>query len=125
VGLLSNTPIWTRTDKPQKDDDGSSDDDGDDISDVEDAHGASTNLLATEHRPSPRKYQSRLRARPPYAMYDVSPVPVGSDAEVKDLLNEENARKEERIVTFLNDPGEQLKYFFSSYMRKQGLIWYN
>jgi hypothetical protein len=58
-------------------------------------------------------------------MYGASPVPVGSDAEVKDLLHEENARKEEKIVTFLNDPEEQLKIFLSSYMRKQGLIWYD
>ena len=58
-------------------------------------------------------------------MYGASPVPVGSDEEVKDLLNEENARKEEKVVTFLNDPEEQLKIFLSSYMRKQGLIWYD
>jgi hypothetical protein len=57
-------------------------------------------------------------------MYGSSPVPVGSDAEVKDLLDEEKARKEEKVVTFLNDPEEQLRIFFSSYMRKQGLIWY-
>jgi hypothetical protein len=87
------------------------------------AHEVGTNLLASEdHRP--RKYQPRPRARPPYSTHGASPVPVGSDEEVKDLLNQENARKEEKVVTFLNDPEEQLKIFLSSYMRKQGLIWY-
>lgn len=56
-------------------------------------------------------------------MYGKDPIPVGSDAEVRDLLDEENARKEEKVVTFLNDPEESIRIFLSSYMRKQGLIW--
>jgi hypothetical protein len=88
-------------------------------SDVE----AGTNLVAAELGPQPRKFPARPRARPPYTMYGADPIPVGSDEEVKDLLNEENARKEEKVVTFLNDPEVQMKIFLSSYMRKQGLIW--
>lgn len=123
IGLLSNMPIWTRTDKPAQDNDSASDNDDDDLgSDVEAVHEAGTNLLAAD-QPHPRKYHSSPRARPPYAMYGASPIPVGSNAEVKDLLDEENVRKEEKVVTFLNDPEEQLKIFLSSYMRKQGLIW--
>jgi len=103
-------------------------DDDDDISDVEvgnSAHEAGTNLIAAELEPRPKKYQARPRPRPPYAMYGADPIPIGSDAEVKDLLNEENARKEEKVVMFLNGPEEQMKIFLSSYMRKQGLIWYD
>ena len=88
------------------------------------AHEIGTNLLAGED-PQPRKYQQRPRPRPPYSTYGASPIPVGSDEEVKDLLNEENAHKEEKVVTFLNDPEKQLKIFLSSYMRNQGLIWYD
>jgi hypothetical protein len=56
-------------------------------------------------------------------MYDAEPVPVNSDAEVRDLLDKENALKEEKVLTFLNDPEESMKIFLSSYMRRQGLIW--
>lgn len=83
--------------------------------------GSTTNLMETTA--APKKYTPRPRARPPYALYGVEPIPVGSDAEVKQLLDGENARREEQMIEFLNDPEEKMKIFLSSYMRKQGLIW--
>ncbi|KAG6836029.1 hypothetical protein H0H93_012174, partial [Arthromyces matolae] len=124
VGLLSNTPVWTRTDKKQESD---SDDDDDDASDdgefenkqpVVDAYTQRNN---DGRRPPPP--HPRVRARPPYALYGVEPTPVGSDQEVKDLLNAENARREEEMNEFLFNPEFRIKVFLSSYIRKQGLIW--
>ncbi|KAG5642522.1 hypothetical protein DXG03_002595 [Asterophora parasitica] len=112
VGLLSNTPVWTRTDKPPQEND--SDDDDDETS-------FATQEVDTQRGPG--KPPPRVRARPPYALYGVEPTPVGSDEEVKALLNGENARREEQMVEFLNDPEGWVKTFLSSYMRKQGLIW--
>lgn len=70
-------------------------------------------------RPPP----SRARVRPPYALYGVDPIPVGSDQEVQALLASENARREEEMIDFLDDPERKIRIFLSSYMRKQGLIW--
>lgn len=120
MGLLSNTPVWTRTDKPPADDTDSSDDELD--SDIEGVGSSKTDLLETNDRSAPKK-PPRLRARPPYALYGKDPIPVGSDTEVKVLLDNENARREESMVEFLNDPEGKMKVFLSSYMRKQGLIW--
>ncbi|KAF9463091.1 hypothetical protein BDZ94DRAFT_652744 [Collybia nuda] len=119
VGLLSNTPIWNRTDKPVQDNDSDSDDE----EELEQEESAANVINANLER-EPRKFTPRPRARPPYAMYGEDPIPVGSDAEVKDLLDEESTRKEEKVITFLNDPEDCIKVFLSSYMRKQGLIWH-
>ena len=81
-----------------------------------------TQVLEGQTDREPRKFK-RLRPRPPYALYGKEPVPVSSDAEVGKLFEAENARREEEMVEFLNDPEERMKVFLSSYMRKQGLIW--
>ncbi|KAF5388292.1 hypothetical protein D9615_000822 [Tricholomella constricta] len=133
VGLLSNTPVWTRTDKaPQEENENENDSDsGDDEAEAEFEGKENTIVEAQFERggaaaaaaAAPKKNPARARARPPYALYGVEPIPVGSDEEVKALLNGENARREEQMVEFLNDPELKIKIFLSSYMRKQGLIW--
>ena len=40
-------------------------------------------------------------------------------------IEEEKMRKDDRILAFLADPETVVKMFLSSYMRKEGLIWYN
>ncbi|KAG5639706.1 hypothetical protein H0H81_005889 [Sphagnurus paluster] len=110
VGLLSNTPIWTRTDRPAPE---SESDDDDDEAEFE-AHLA--------NGCGPRKPPPRLRARAPYALYGVEPIPVASDDEVRVLLEAENARREEEMLAFLYDPESKFKVYLSSYMRKQGLV---
>ncbi|KAG6919776.1 hypothetical protein DXG01_001615 [Tephrocybe rancida] len=114
VGLLSNTPVWTRTDKPPQEDESESDDE------AEFAQGA---VVEAHSERGPKRPPPRVRARPPYALYGMEPTPVASDEEVKALLNSENVRREEQMVDFLNDPELKLKVFLSSYIRKQGLIW--
>ena len=39
-------------------------------------------------------------------------------------IEEEKIRKDDRILAFLADPETVVKMFLSSYMRKEGLIWY-
>jgi len=39
-------------------------------------------------------------------------------------IEEEEERKVDRILAFLADPETVVKMFLSSYMRKEGLIWY-
>ncbi|KAG6812932.1 hypothetical protein H0H92_015252 [Tricholoma furcatifolium] len=117
VGLLSNTPVWTRTDKQaqESDSDSPSDDEEEFARDTAEVQ-AST---GRGHKAPP----PRARPRPPYALYDAEPVPVSSDQEVRDLLNNETARREEQMIEFLNDPELKMRIFLSSYIRKQGLIW--
>ncbi|KAG5638072.1 hypothetical protein H0H81_001921 [Sphagnurus paluster] len=112
VGLLANTPVWTRKDKEEEADQGSdSDIDGDDEA-------------AFEDKPAPPPVSGkRPRARPPYALYGTEPVPVTSDEEVRALLANEANRREEQVVEFLNDPEHKMRVFLSSYIRQQGLIW--
>lgn len=43
---------------------------------------------------------------------------------MRQLLDEENLRKEERLATFLNDPERGIATFLSSYTRDQGLYWF-
>jgi hypothetical protein len=65
-----------------------------------------------------------LKPRPPYDLYMQKPTKVTSDEEIQGLLSTENARAEERIIEFLEDPARNVQIFLSSYMRDQGLIWY-
>ena len=39
-------------------------------------------------------------------------------------IEEEKIRKDDRMLAFLADPETAVKMFLSSYMRKEGLIWY-
>ncbi|KAG6825546.1 hypothetical protein H0H87_009301, partial [Tephrocybe sp. NHM501043] len=113
VGLLSNTPVWTRTDKPQQEE-------GSDSDDEADFEGAT--IVDAQTECGPKRPAPRLRARPPYALYGVEPIPVANDDEIKVLLNNENTRREEEMVDFVHDPELKLRIFLSSYIRKQGLI---
>ncbi|KAG5733548.1 hypothetical protein E4T56_gene17151, partial [Termitomyces sp. T112] len=117
IGLLSNTPVWTRTDKPQLEDEPESSDDEAEFA-KEQTIEAQTSRSGSKRPPPPR-----VRARPPYALYGMEPIPVSNDQEVKTLLNNENVRREEQMIEFLNDPELKMRIFLSSYMRKQGLIW--
>jgi hypothetical protein len=72
-------------------------------------------------RPLPRK---RFPNRTPYELYNKDPIPVSSDAEVHALLGRAAVEKETKLLAFLSDPEKSVKVFLSSYMRKEGLIWY-
>ncbi|KAG6860059.1 hypothetical protein C0995_016382 [Termitomyces sp. Mi166 len=105
VGLLSNTPVWTRTDRQQVEDE----------SESSDEFAEEQVIEAHVNRSGPKRPPShRMRARPPYALYGVEPVPVGSDQEVRNLLNSENARREEQMLEFLHDPELKIRIFLSS-----------
>ncbi|TFK43955.1 hypothetical protein BDQ12DRAFT_675853 [Crucibulum laeve] len=127
VGLLGVTPIWNRTDRPQPPlNEGSDEVMSDDEDEFESPYDSNPNLAVNEVHTEPenrKRYPARFRTRPPYAYYGEEPVPVDSDEAVRKLLDDENARKEEKLVTFLDDPETMTKVFFSSYMRKEGLIW--
>jgi hypothetical protein len=117
VGLLGVTPIWNRTDlasSPAAAQENTSDSD-DDYSDSD-----TRNVYQDE---PPRRPFKRFHVRPPYALYGATPVQVDSDVAVQRLLEDEKGRKEERLLSFLNDPEKSVKVFLSSYMRSQGLIW--
>lgn len=46
------------------------------------------------------------------------------EEEESAAIEEEKIRKDDRILAFLADPETAVKMFLSSYMRKEGLIWY-
>ena len=124
VGLLGIIPVWHRTDlasspaaAAQTQQENSSDSD-DDYSDTD-----TKTVYQTQQDEPPRRPFKRVHVRPPYALYGATPVQVDSDAAVQRLLEDEKGRKEERLLSFLNDPENSVKVFLSSYMRSQGLIW--
>ncbi|KAF8874348.1 hypothetical protein BD779DRAFT_1476556 [Infundibulicybe gibba] len=117
IGLLSNTPIWQRTDKPAP----AEDDDGDPSDDDDGPAGAAvpeTSFAAEETIDPPKKFFSRIRPRPPYANYGEEGIPVDNDEAVRKLLEDANLRKEEQTLAFLSDPEHSIRVFLSSYMRK-------
>lgn len=129
VGLLSNTPIWQRTDKLAEvaaDIDEEDDGDNDSLLDMEEA-GSQRGVIVEDRQAEPdqnRKPYARPRPRPLYNAYGTEIPEVDSDEGVRQLLDEEAARKEARMVAFFDDPEKSMKVFLSSYMRKEGLIWF-
>ena len=53
----------------------------------------------------------------------VEPKSLEDEAEAA-AIQEENERKDDRLWAFLNDPETVVKMFLSSYMCKEGLVWY-
>lgn len=148
---MGTTPIWTRTDLPQPEDedaeneveDGSRpsalprhkkpcqnlDDELDLASDFSDHDELTTaNIKLTEPNShfssSSQPPRKRVTPRAPYELYNKDPIPVSSDAEVRALLARAALRKEAKLLAFLNDPEKSVKVFLSSYMRREGLIWH-
>lgn len=124
VGLLGVTPVWHRTDlassptaAAQTPQENTSESD-DDYSDTD-----TRNVYQAQQDEPQRRPFKRFHVRPPYALYGATPVQVDSDAAVQRLLEDEKGRKEERLLSFLNNPENSVKVFLSSYMRSQGLIW--
>ena len=72
----------------------------------------------------PQLPRKRFPNRTPYELYNKDPIPVSSDAEVHALLARAAVEKETKLLAFLSDPEKSVKVFLSSYMRKEGLIWY-
>ena len=72
----------------------------------------------------PQRPRKRVPNRTPYELYNKDPIPVSSDAEVHALLARAAVEKETKLLAFLNDPEKSVKIFLSSYVRKEGLIWY-
>lgn len=63
-------------------------------------------------------------ARPPYAYYNVKPVDLSSDEAVRELLELDKLKREERLIDFLDDPERVVKAFLSSYSRGQSFWWF-
>ena len=152
AGLLGSTPIWTRTDLPQpeevNDEDYENEDEGDptspalprhksldvemdlpsDFDDDEDEFNANISQTRppneSEQRPPLQPPRKRFPNRTPYEFFNKDPIPVSSDAEVHALLARAAVEKETKLLAFLNDPEKGVKIFLSSYLRKEGLIWY-
>ncbi|KAF8165879.1 hypothetical protein B0H34DRAFT_690801 [Crassisporium funariophilum] len=139
VGLLGETPIWTRTDIPQPSDDPADDSDdpgpsssntkppradidlSSDFSDSEDPPPPSVRTSTSP--PAPRPFK-RIPPRTPYSLYNATPVPISSDAGVRRLLARAARRREGKLLAFLADPEGRVGVFLSSYLREEGLIWF-
>ena len=150
---MSTTPVWRRTDLPQpeeiNDEDENEDEGGptssalprhergpnfdtemDPASDFDDDDGEdefNANIRPTnesEQYPPPQPPRKRFPNRTPYELYNKDPILVSSDAEVHALLARAAVEKETKLLAFLSDPEKSVKVFLSSYMRKEGLIWY-
>lgn len=112
AGLLANIPIWHKIDKNKPEDE-----DDDDVEDEDEPTKVNIKVPEPQRRPRPP------RARIPYSTYGKDPIEVNDDGEIRDLLDDEAAVKEDKLADFLNDPERSVQVFLSSYMRKQGLIW--
>ncbi|TFK71719.1 hypothetical protein BDN72DRAFT_793465 [Pluteus cervinus] len=120
AGLRAIMPIWRRTDKLDKglaEDDAVLGDGGSDDGEPEDGPSAEV-VMGAQQRPN-----KRPRPRPPYYNYGTDPVEVNSDEAVRNLLEEEQYKKDDKLVDFVNNMEKNTAIFLSSYMRDQGLIW--
>ena len=152
AGLLGTTPLWTRTDLPQPEEVNDEDEneveggptsstlprrkrgpnldaemdpasDFDDDDNEEFIANISQTSRSNESRP-PQPPWKRFPNRAPYELYNKDPIPVSSEAEVHALLAQAAVEKETKLLAFLGDPEKSVKIFLSSYMRKEGFIWY-
>ncbi|KAF9476733.1 hypothetical protein BDN70DRAFT_882046 [Pholiota conissans] len=78
-------------------------------------------VVEQENNRQPNK--KRIPTRTPYALYNLDPIPVSSDEEVRKLLGLAAARREMKLLKFLADPEHSTRVFLSWYMRHQGLVW--
>ncbi|KAJ7594333.1 hypothetical protein C8J56DRAFT_926493 [Mycena floridula] len=115
VGTIPTLPIWHRTDRPNYDPD---DDDA-----VYDSDEEAANVGLNVGDSSGSKQPAKLRPRPPYDVYDQTPILVASDEEVKALLDAEHDRRETKMVEFIHEPAKHIQIFLSSYFHLQGFIW--
>ncbi|KAF8956687.1 hypothetical protein BDZ97DRAFT_1850031 [Flammula alnicola] len=65
----------------------------------------------------------RIPPRTPYALYNIDPIPVSSDAHVRKLLALALARRESKLLRFLSDVDHSTRVFLSWYLRYEGLVW--
>ncbi|KAJ7728971.1 hypothetical protein DFH07DRAFT_1066315 [Mycena maculata] len=117
AGLLGTTPVWQKaSEKAAEDAEAGVSDDG---FDSDDAEGKRT----TPGAYGGRKFPPRPRPRAPYELYGKEPVVVQDNDEIRGLLDDARAKKEDRVAAFLEDPGRAIQVFLSSYMKYQGLVW--
>lgn len=76
-----------------------------------------------DNRNPPQARFKRIPARTPYALYNIVPIPVSSDDEVRKLLSISAGRRESRLLRFLADPELSVRVFLSWYLRHESLIW--
>ncbi|KAJ7202550.1 hypothetical protein GGX14DRAFT_653628 [Mycena pura] len=115
AGLLGMPPVWNVASENKAEDDGQVSDD--------DFEEDSKPKFVNQGGPGEKRYPPRLRPRAPYELYGKDPVIVQDNDEIKELLDEARATKEDKVVDFLEDPGRQIQIFLSSYMKNQGLVW--
>ncbi|KAF8914386.1 hypothetical protein CPB84DRAFT_1742154 [Gymnopilus junonius] len=72
--------------------------------------------------PQPPKHK-RIPPRPPYALYNIRPIPIASQAHVPLLLSLASSQRQSKLLSFLFSPSLSIKIFLSSYMHLQGLIY--
>ncbi|KAF5355671.1 hypothetical protein D9756_003741 [Leucocoprinus leucothites] len=128
IGVSGYPPAWNRTDKPKPKEalESTSPDYSDGESDKKPSkRPASADIqLTTNFAPNIGR-QNDGPARPPYAYFNVRPVDINGDEAVRELLELDKLRREERLIDFLEDPEKATRTFLSSYSRNQGFWWSN
>ncbi|KAF7353358.1 hypothetical protein MSAN_01524300 [Mycena sanguinolenta] len=114
-GLLASTPVWHKvSDKTAEDADDFDDD-------FEDDDSGSKSVY--QGGPGERRYPPRPRPRAPYDRYGKAATVVEDDEDIRKLLDDARAVKEDKLVVFLDNPARSIQVFLSSYMTYQGIIY--
>ncbi|KAJ7243644.1 hypothetical protein C8J57DRAFT_1365554 [Mycena rebaudengoi] len=116
AGLLGTTPVWHKASDKANEDEEASDDD---------FEHDNSNLANNQSGSGEKRFPQRVRPRAPYELYGEKPTVVESDEQIQALLAAARAKKEDKVEIFLADPERAIKVFLSSYMKYQGLIWYD
>ncbi|KAJ6464347.1 hypothetical protein C8R45DRAFT_498212 [Mycena sanguinolenta] len=114
-GLLGSPPVWHKASEK-------ADEDADDFEDdFEDDYSGSKSIH--QGGPGERRFPPRPRPRAPYDRYGKPSAVVEDDEDIRKLLDEARAIKEDKLVAFLDNPAHAIQVFLSSYMTYQGIIY--
>ncbi|KAJ3569764.1 hypothetical protein NP233_g4842 [Leucocoprinus birnbaumii] len=119
-------PAWNRTDKPKTKEVSEliSPDYSDDETGGKRSRKAAPAHIQVSTDPAPNPTRSNnIPVRPPYAYYRIKPVDLDSDEAVRELLELDRLRREERLIDFLEDPEKAVRVFLSSYSRDLSFWW--
>ncbi|KDR84166.1 hypothetical protein GALMADRAFT_133521 [Galerina marginata CBS 339.88] len=65
----------------------------------------------------------RIPPRPPYALYNLAPIPLSTPSHIPLLLALSSTHRQSRLLSFLASPSLHTRIFLSSYIRLQALIY--